>query len=523
MLPLLSLALTASILCATRAHNWLTHPLTYNTRYSTSSCRDIECVNACPEILSPEDMHNTYERPAVTWRRGEQVKIAWAKNNHHGGMFRVSLLPMPLMHDKVAHSRFAFEYGCWESGEYNCREAGDDCGTDNSEAYKRQITVPDVYEDGVYVLGYVWYGGLHYSRDHGEFADFYSCAFVRIQGGAPVASSFLPRWIPGDSEKIEHGMCETSAVTVGECDGSGCWEQRSFMGWASEFWKGYPAPITSAMVREGKNKHTNVAAQVAGIVRSDVVCPKMCGQCGGSNCNKKPGGGSNCCVSEVESSRRSCETHMPPCVRSGLPGMGKDLYRMPKARPVPPPPPAGMYSGAGPSSRSGSGGGSSRGSQGSSFGANTPESGSSGGEESLDGDNGSDTGSSPPPSTMKRGRGAVCRGNICCPKSCGRCGGRGCGRRPGGQSCCISVVKKLGRNCDRFAPPCIKNNNKDQRSSGSRQTGICKSTVCCAASCGVCGGKGCHRRQGGGENCCTSVIRRSKRTCDKYRAPCVRA
>lgn len=513
----LSLTLIAAILCATSAHNWLTHPPTYNTRYSTESCDDMECVNACPEILSPEDMYNTYERPAVTWRRGENVKLAWAKNNHNGGLFRVSLLPMPLMHDKAAHSRFAFEYGCWESGEYNCREMGDDCGTDSSEAYKRQITVPDIYEDGVYVLGYVWYGGLHYSRDHGQFGDFYSCSFVRIQGGAPVASSFLPKWIPGESEKIEHGMCKTSSVTAGECEGEGCPEHRSFMGWASEFWKGYPPRITSAMVREGTKKHTNAAAQVAGIVRSNVVCPKTCGQCGGSNCSKKPGGGSNCCVSQVQNSRRSCETHMPPCIRSRLPGMGNNLYKMPKYRPVPPPPPAGMYSGSGPNSRSGSGGGSPGGSSGGSKSNSGPLK-----EKDLpDKNESSDKPSPRPPSGTKGGSGAICRGKICCPQSCGQCGGSGCNRRPGGQNCCMSTVKKLGRSCDRYAPPCIKGGRSGGGSSGSGRKGVCKGNVCCAASCGICGGRGCHRRPGGGQKCCSSVIRKSRRTCDRYPAPCI--
>eukprot|EP00240_Pyramimonas_obovata_P005389 CAMPEP_0118926200 /NCGR_PEP_ID=MMETSP1169-20130426/3952_1 /TAXON_ID=36882 /ORGANISM="Pyramimonas obovata, Strain CCMP722" /LENGTH=412 /DNA_ID=CAMNT_0006867703 /DNA_START=2315 /DNA_END=3553 /DNA_ORIENTATION=- len=46
------------------------------------------------------------------------------------------------------------------------------------------------------------------------------------------------------------------------------------------------------------------------------------------------------------------------------------------------------------------------------------------------------------------------------------------------------------------------------------------STVCCAAECAVCGGRGC----GGGAgvaNCCSTVVRRNNRPCSKFDPPCV--
>lgn len=53
--------------------------------------------------------------------------------------------------------------------------------------------------------------------------------------------------------------------------------------------------------------------------------------------------------------------------------------------------------------------------------------------------------------------------------------------------------------------------------------GICNYQVCCPKTCGACGGRRCHKRPGGGSNCCsTPILRKQYRTCDKYPAPCIR-
>ena len=39
------------------------------------------------------------------------------------------------------------------------------------------------------------------------------------------------------------------------------------------------------------------------------------------------------------------------------------------------------------------------------------------------------------------------------------------------------------------------------------------SEVCCAASCGTCGGPGCSARSGGAEGCCWGTITEAGRTC----------
>lgn len=505
----LFIALLTVFIVRSHAHNFLTNPRAYNERYSTDECEGIECVNACPNILKDFEMANTYQRPAATWKRGSTVKLAWAKNNHHGGLFRVSLLPMPLMHDRKAHADFAFEYGCWESGEYSCRRAGDYCGTDEDGlAYKRYIQVPDIYEDGVYVLGYVWYGGLHWKKDKGDFGDFYSCAFVRISGGDPVGNSWKATWVPGKGDDIQDGMCLTSSVTPGTCR-KACRSTRRFHGWPSEFWYGKQPVITRQMVEAGLRKHTNAKAQVMGDVKTNVVCPKnMCGrECGGPGCSGEKGGGDNCCASSIQKQKKSCNIYMPPCMRSDLPGMNGPLYYVPRKYPVPRSPGAdGIIGGSG---------GYVRGRQGSSGGSQEKEEPKPKDEPKRPVSAVSNSGESS--SGSKKG---VCSGLACCPASCGKCGGRNCSDRPGGADCCTSTVFASKRSCDQYDPPCIQA-SMGTRSSPPKDAGKCSGSYCCASSCEKCGGSGCNHDKGGPENCCHIVIKKSGRKCAIHGAPCV--
>ena len=47
-------------------------------------------------------------------------------------------------------------------------------------------------------------------------------------------------------------------------------------------------------------------------------------------------------------------------------------------------------------------------------------------------------------------------------------------------------------------------------------------TMCCAKSCGTCGGKGCAKRDGGAKKCCGGPILKKNKKCeDVTDAPCV--
>ena len=45
---------------------------------------------------------------------------------------------------------------------------------------------------------------------------------------------------------------------------------------------------------------------------------------------------------------------------------------------------------------------------------------------------------------------------ACCPAQCGRCGGAGCDKFPGGlEACCPGELVKANKSCDDFEPPCM--------------------------------------------------------------------
>lgn len=110
----------------------------------------------------------------------------------------------------------------------------------------------------------------------------------------------------------------------------------------------------------------------------------------------------------------------------------------------------------------------------------------------------------------------VCASKVCCMQSCGVCGGSGCGGRPGGKNgCCVNIIKNSSRICGRDDPPCVRPNTP------SKPKRLCNNTVCCASSCGACGGKGCGNRPGGKQNCCATSIIGSRRRCNSSAPPCI--
>lgn len=267
-------------------------------------------------------MKNSEKAPAKVWRRGQKVSIKWAKNNHRGGLVRFSLVPYELMTSRHWHRVLALYYGCWEQGQYKCRRG--ECGTDTQgEAFRRDnFEIPAVFPDGIYVLGQVWYGGLHFSREKGQFADYYSCSYIEIRGGAPLARSYQPFWDAGrvDPEFQKDGMCQTSADWVGRCDRVGCPDKPAMWAVARPFKNGrVPPALTRELVQEAVDESEKIRISKirpgveSGLCHGRVCCHKMCGTCGGANCNQRPGGGDMCCYGKIMASGRTCDKDLAPC------------------------------------------------------------------------------------------------------------------------------------------------------------------------------------------------------------------
>ena len=229
-------AIVAALLVYAEAHSFLSVP---EPMSNEETCRiggprgfEANCPGPCPNRHFRQD--KTPDMPSRVWRRGERVEIRWTKNNHLDGFMRLALVPIDEMWSKAAHQKYSFYFGCWSDQKIKCNEyeRHRDCFYDRENlGYKTQVTVPTIYPDGVYVLGWVWYGGGH---DFGSFGDYYDCAYVEIKGG-PSESTF-----PAAFESWD-GSCMSSSEYPGECATEPCrpdnWSKRTIPG---EFRNGAP-------------------------------------------------------------------------------------------------------------------------------------------------------------------------------------------------------------------------------------------------------------------------------------------
>lgn len=141
------------------AHSSLGEPLPY----STYACKGDTtwCKTPCPPLSrnGQAPARNSPQDPAATWKRGDTVQITWHKNNHRGGFYRRSLVPVKHMFDHAWHKKTAFDFGCWAQGTFNCGKDTPLCGGDKKgRAYRNSIKIPSVFPDGDYVFAQVWYG-----------------------------------------------------------------------------------------------------------------------------------------------------------------------------------------------------------------------------------------------------------------------------------------------------------------------------------------------------------------------------
>lgn len=228
MTPNIFLIIT-TFLCAlitVQAHSCLLEP-----RGDFSSIRKPECRLGGP----PHTRSGTCEGPCITktswryeqgprkhYRRGTFAKIAWARNNHRGGFVRLSLVPLEQRMNRSAHAAMAFRYSCFEAEAVVCNK--DECGTDESGLrYQTTVQIPTVYQDGVYVLAWSWYGGT--VRKSSYFGTYWSCTEVVIEGG-PKTADYQPIFRPGSTvERRGSGKGETcfaAAQDVGTCPREPC-------------------------------------------------------------------------------------------------------------------------------------------------------------------------------------------------------------------------------------------------------------------------------------------------------------
>lgn len=333
------------------AHSFMLEPTPYNRLYRTQDCStSTPCKEACPDFF-PNEAQNSYFSPAAIWRRGRRVNITWARNNHHGGFISFMLVPidksLSTLKNTALHDELAFIHGCWEQGPFICAPETF-CGS-STDALSRIIRVPHIYPNGVYIFSIVWYGGLQFQRQYGQFPDYRSCAFVHIKGGAPLVDSYQPFFHAGKTNrKVQGDFCESAQHAPGECPLDGCLgpEFPMFTGKPTIFANGaVPNPITRQRIESIFGYPSQATPSVIpsptpvsasptpfpmvsttsqpappGICSpfgsTVICCSTSCGVCLQKNCWTRLGGKRRCCPRTILGINSSCAVRQAPCVLS---------------------------------------------------------------------------------------------------------------------------------------------------------------------------------------------------------------
>jgi len=153
--PIILVLITSPI---ASGHTNIGYPKPYN-KWACDQSRSW-CFNApCPPIYKtgPNAAINSPKNPSAVWKRGQEVSIVWHKNNHNGGFYRRSLVPVNKMFDHKWHKLTAFDYGCWSQGKFQCNNCPLQkhhkkcsyswyCGGDKTgKAYKNKVVIPPVF------------------------------------------------------------------------------------------------------------------------------------------------------------------------------------------------------------------------------------------------------------------------------------------------------------------------------------------------------------------------------------------
>lgn len=258
------------------AHSFLTVPLPISHLAGCrigGSGRDAvigNCGGPCPNSEFRAD--SSAANPAAIYRRGGRYEVRWTRNNHEGGFIRWALVPVAQMYEHSAHSRNAFHWSCWAINRFQCGEMDKyrDCDFDRrGEAFRDWLTIPAVFPDGDYMLGWTWYGGGE--GDTGHFGDYYDCSFVRVQGGAPLAKTHKPTFAGG--------ACLATVNRLGVCKREPCVPMRKVvLRKPVEFDRGAKPRLiqSSAIPSKGRNRKYAITGQsafsetAAGLRRSPV-------------------------------------------------------------------------------------------------------------------------------------------------------------------------------------------------------------------------------------------------------------
>lgn len=222
-LHVLHIVLFSALLSAVLSHSFLIVPKGDFVSFLKPECRlggpSHAPNDTCPGPCISEDRWQFDKNATITmFQRGQNATIVWPRNNHEGGFVRFTMVPHSDRMNPSAHTRMVFHYACFESDRVPCEYSY--CGTDSKNTvFQTSVTIPSIYPDGLYVLGWAWFGGIVNRESY--FGDYWSCSFIKIRGGAPLQETYQPVFIPGKKNKGAGGVgtssCRSAVNNVGIC------------------------------------------------------------------------------------------------------------------------------------------------------------------------------------------------------------------------------------------------------------------------------------------------------------------
>lgn len=207
-----TLLLTTTLIRRASAHQSIAYPRPMTRDVACRISSVSSCGGPCPTRWKREDQ--VPNNPSVRVQRGQYVRFNVLRNNHAGGFSRYSIVNIKYMHNKNAHRRNAFNFGCSDVRRTKCdpRYKKRDCQFDKTNFYYiHWVKIPTCIPDGVYVLGWAWYGG---GERWGLFGDYYDCLFIRIKGG-PFTRKYKPSFVAGPTSTGKNGKCRATVNPLG--------------------------------------------------------------------------------------------------------------------------------------------------------------------------------------------------------------------------------------------------------------------------------------------------------------------
>ncbi|CAN8076832.1 unnamed protein product [Agarophyton chilense] len=238
-------ALLAVVLPHAHAHQSISYPWPMSRMNACRMGKFKNCPGPCPNDEIRADQSPNY--PSITVSRNAFVTINTKRNNHAGGFSRWSIVNVDDMNDRTAHDREAFLWTCADLNKQRCDTINydRDCSFDGkSSFYQHEVQIPPVYSDGVYVLGWAWYGGTQGHGRGGDFGDYYDCMYVNIEGG-DTSDSYAPKFEPGPSDTARDGKCAARTNRLGDCVSEPCNGRRAGHMLPREFEGGSPQLLQS--------------------------------------------------------------------------------------------------------------------------------------------------------------------------------------------------------------------------------------------------------------------------------------